>query len=241
MQLLHGDGNTRQCMATSVVAYKQAFGFDAPPYTYKDFEESDVMFFIGANPCIAHPIMWERVCKNPNNPAIIVMDPRRTETAQAATQHVPLQPKSDLVLLYAIAHVLVREGWIDQSFIEAHTNGFEAFCDHLKAYPPQRAAERSGIAVGDIAALARTIHEGERVSFWWTMGVNQSYEGVRLAQALINIALITGNIGRPGTGANSITGQCNAMGSRLFSNTTGLLGGRDFTNAAHRAEVLETD
>jgi anaerobic selenocysteine-containing dehydrogenase len=85
MGLLHGDGNTRQCMATSVVAYKQAFGFDAPPYTYKDFEESDVIFFIGANPCIAHPIMWERVCKNPNHPAIIVIDPRRTETAQAAT------------------------------------------------------------------------------------------------------------------------------------------------------------
>lgn len=244
MQLLHGDGNTRQCMATSVVAYKQAFGFDAPPYTYQDFEESDVLFFIGANPCIAHPIMWERVCKNPNHPAIIVIDPRRTETAQQATQHVPLQPKSDLVLLYAIAHVLVREGWIDQSFIDAHTSGFEAFCEHLKAYSTQRAAERSGIAVGDIEALARTIHEGERVSFWWTMGVNQSYEGVRTAQAIINLALMTGNIGKPGTGANSITGQCNAMGSRLFSNTTNLLGGHDFTDPEQRrkvAKILEID
>jgi assimilatory nitrate reductase catalytic subunit len=244
MGLLHGDGNTRQCMATSVVAYKQAFGFDAPPYTYKDFEESDVIFFIGANPCIAHPIMWERVCKNPNHPAIIVIDPRRTETAQAATQHVPLQPKSDLVLLYAIAHVLVRKGWIDRPFIEAHTAGFEAFCEHLQAYTPERAADRSGIAVADIEALARTIHEGERVSFWWTMGVNQSYEGVRTAQAIINLALMTGNIGKPGTGANSITGQCNAMGSRLFSNTTNLLGGHDFGNPEHRqkvADILEID
>ena len=239
MGLLHGDGNTRQCMATSVVAYKQAFGFDAPPYTYKDFEESDVLFFIGANPCIAHPIMWERVCKNPHHPAIIVIDPRRTETAQAATQHVPLQPKSDLVLLYAIAHVLVREGWIDRSFIEAHTTGFEAFCEHLKTYTPERAAERSGIAIADIEALARTIHEGERVSFWWTMGVNQSHEGVRTAQAIINLALMTGNIGRPGTGANSITGQCNAMGSRLFSNTTNLLGGHDFGDPAHRQKVAD--
>ena len=244
MQLLHGDGNTRQCMATSVVAYKQAFGFDAPPYTYKDFEESDVLFFIGANPCIAHPIMWERVCKNPNHPAIIVIDPRRTETAQQATQHVPLQPKSDLVLLYGIAHVLVREGWIDRPFIDAHTSGFEAFCEHLKAYSPQHAAERSGIAVGNIEALARTIHEGERVSFWWTMGVNQSYEGVRTAQAIINLALMTGNIGKPGTGANSITGQCNAMGSRLFSNTTNLLGGHDFGDPEQRrkvADILEID
>jgi assimilatory nitrate reductase catalytic subunit len=244
MGLLHGDGNTRQCMATSVVAYKQAFGFDAPPYTYKDFEESDVIFFIGANPCIAHPIMWERVSKNPNHPAISVIDPRRTETAQAATQHVPLQPKSDLVLLYAIAHVLVRKGWIDRSFIEAHTAGFEAFCEHLQAYTPERAADRSGIAVADIEALARTIHEGERVSFWWTMGVNQSYEGVRTAQAIINLALMTGNIGKPGTGANSMTGQCNAMGSRLFSNTTNLLGGHDFGNPEHRqkvADILEID
>jgi anaerobic selenocysteine-containing dehydrogenase len=237
MQLVHGDGNTRQCMATSVVAYKQAFGFDAPPYTYKDFEESDVLFFIGANPCIAHPIMWERVCHNPNRPTIVVLDPRRTETAQAATLHVPLRPKSDLVLLYAIAHVLVRQGWIDRPFIEAHTRDFEAFCEHLTAYTPERAAERSGITAADIEALARLIHQGERVSFWWTMGVNQSYEGVRTAQAIINLALMTGNIGKPGTGANSITGQCNAMGSRLFSNTTNLLGGHEFSNPEHRRKV----
>ena len=92
MGMLHGDGNTRQCMATSVVAYKQSFGFDAPPFTYDDFEQSDVLVFIGANPCIAHPIMWERVCKNPNQPRIVVIDPRKTETAMAATQHLPLRP-----------------------------------------------------------------------------------------------------------------------------------------------------
>ena len=237
MGLLHGDGNTRQCMATSVVAYKQAFGFDAPPYTYKDLEESDVIVFIGANPCIAHPILWERVCRNPHQPEIIVLDPRRTETAQAATRHLPLRPKSDLVLLYAVAHVLVREGWTDHRFIDAHTNDFEAFCEHLEAYTPEAAAERCGLSVDDIEALARTIHDGKRVSFWWTMGVNQGHEGVRTAQAIINLALMTGNIGRPGTGANSITGQCNAMGSRLFSNTTNLLGGHDFANPQHRDKV----
>ena len=237
MGLLHGDGNTRQCMATSVVAYKQAFGFDAPPYTYQDLEESDVIVFIGANPCIAHPILWERVCKNPHQPEIIVLDPRRTETAQAATRHLPLRPKSDLVLLYAVAHVLVRQGWIDRGFIDAHTNGFEAFCEHVEGFPPDAVAERCGLSVADIEALARTIHDGQRVSFWWTMGVNQGHEGVRTAQAIINLALMTGNIGRPGTGANSITGQCNAMGSRLFSNTTNLLGGHDFANPQHRAKV----
>ncbi|HEY5921570.1 MAG TPA: molybdopterin-dependent oxidoreductase, partial [Kofleriaceae bacterium] len=98
--MVHGDGNTRQCMATAVVAYKQAFGFDAPPYSYADFEASDVLVFVGANPCVAHPIMWARVCKNPHNPAIVVVDPRRTETSMAATQHLALRPKSDLVLFY---------------------------------------------------------------------------------------------------------------------------------------------
>jgi anaerobic selenocysteine-containing dehydrogenase len=237
MGLVHGDGNTRQCMATSVVAYKQSFGFDAPPYTYADFESSDVIVLVGSNLCVAHPIMWERVCRNPNSPQIIVIDPRKTETAVAATQHYALRPKSDLVLLYGIAHVLHARGWIDRAYVDAHTSGFDGFAAHINDFGPQRTSEATGLSIDDIELLARTIHEGQRVSFWWTMGVNQSHEGVRVAQAIINLALMTGNIGRPGTGANSITGQCNAMGSRLFSNTTNLLGGHDFENEADRRKV----
>jgi len=237
MGLTHGDGNTRQCMATAVVAYKQTFGFDAPPYTYQDFEESDVIVLVGSNLCIAHPIMWQRVCRNPHHPEIIVVDPRMTETAMAATQHVPLQPKSDLIFFYGLANVLVEEGWIDQEFIAAHTNGFDEFREFVKQFTSDRVEAESGITKEQLHYVARTIHKGKRVSFWWTMGVNQSYQGVRTAQSLINLALMTGNIGRPGTGANSITGQCNAMGSRLFSNTTNLLGGHDFENAEHRAKV----
>jgi anaerobic selenocysteine-containing dehydrogenase len=235
--MIHGDGNTRQCMATAVVAYKQAFGFDAPPYTYADFEESDVLVFVGANPCVAHPIMWARVCKNPHKPAIIVVDPRRTETAMAASEHLALRPKSDLALCYGLAHLLVARGMIDRPFIDAHTNGFAEFAAHVAAFTPERVSEATGIAVETLERVAELIGRGKRVSFWWTMGVNQSHEGVRLAQALINLALMTGNIGRPGTGANSITGQCNAMGSRLFANTTNLLGGHDFTKPEHRAKV----
>ena len=237
MGMRHGDGNTRQCMATAVVAYKQSFGFDAPPYTYDDFEHSDVMVFVGSNICIAHPIMWQRVLANKHNPEIIVLDPRRTETAMAATQHVPLRPKSDLALLYGLAHILIREGWIEQEYVDQHTNGFDEFAQHVAAYTPEYVASLSDITPEQLMHVARTIHDGKRVSFWWTMGVNQSYEGVRTAQAIINLALMTGNIGRPGTGANSITGQCNAMGSRLFSNTTGLLGGHDFANTQHREKV----
>lgn len=235
----HGDGNTRQCMATSVVAYKQSLGFDAPPYTYADFEESDTLVFIGANPAIAHPIMWQRVMRNQRNPDIVVIDPRRTETAQVATRHVPLTPKSDLALLYGIAHIIVRDNRLDSDSI-AHTEGFEEFCDFLKDYTPEKVSPLCGQSVAELESLAHLVSEpGKRVSWWWTMGVNQSYEGVRTAQAIINLCLMTGNIGKPGTGPNSITGQCNAMGSRLFSNTTNLLGGHDFTNPAHREKVAK--
>ena len=239
MGVVHGDGNTRQCMATAVVAYKQSFGFDAPPYTYQDFEESDVLVFVGANPCIAHPIMWQRVMRNQRQPEIVVVDPRKTETAMAATRHLPLAPKSDLALFYGLAHRLIELGLVDQAFIDAHTREFESFKAFLADYTLEHAAERSGLAYQELDSLARLIGSGKRVSFWWTMGVNQSYEGVRLAQSLINLALMTGNLGKPGTGANSITGQCNAMGSRLFSNTTNLLGGRAFESAADRAVVAQ--
>ena len=237
MGIVHGDGNTRQCMATAAVAYKQSFGFDAPPFTYQDFEESDVIVLVGSNLCIAHPIMWERVCRNRHSPTIIVVDPRKTETAMAATQHHALRPKSDLTLFYGLAHLLIRNQWIDRPFIDAHTTGFDALAAHVAAYTPERVCAETGLAETALQALAQTIHRGQRVSFWWTMGVNQSHEGVRVAQAIINLALLTGNIGRPGTGANSITGQCNAMGSRIFSNTTNLLGGRDFTSEADRQAV----
>ena len=237
MGFIHGDANTRQCMATAVAAYKQSFGFDAPPYSYADFEESDVIVLIGSNLCIAHPILWQRVMRNKRNPQIIVIDPRATETAQAATQHVKLKPKGDLTLLYTLAHCIVRDGRIDTASIE-RTEGYDDFVAFLRDYSPEAIHEKTGLSVEEIEALARTVSEpGKRVSWWWTMCVNQSYEGVRTAQAMINLALITGNIGKPGTGANSVTGQCNAMGSRLFSNTTSMVGGHDFAYEAHREKV----
>jgi assimilatory nitrate reductase catalytic subunit len=237
MGMVHGDGNTRQCMATSVVAYKETFGFDAPPYTYADFEASDVIVLWGSNLCVAHPILWERICRNPHGPEIVVVDPRRTETAVAGTRHVALQPKSDLALAYGLAHLLIAGGHVDREFVDASTTGFEAFARHVAAWPPQRVVAETGIPASELAALAGMIGRGKRVSLWWTMGVNQSHEAVLTAEAIIALALMTGNIGRPGTGANSVTGQCNAMGSRMFANTTNLFGGRDFADDGHRAEV----
>lgn len=239
MGIRHGDGNTRQCMATAVTAYKESFGFDAPPFTYDDFEQSDCMVFVGANPCIGHPIMWERVLRNPNSPEIIVVDPRRTETAMAATHHLQLKPKHDLALLYAITNLLIVNDHIDHDFVTAHTNDFEQLKNHVARFDVASVAAAAGLDESKIHKVAETIGTRKAVSLWWTMGVNQSYEGTRTAQAIINIALITGNIGRPGTGANSITGQCNAMGSRLWSNTTNLFGHHHFNNEQDREKVAD--
>ena len=236
--LRHLDSNTRQCMATTHVAYKESLGFDAPPFTYADFEESDVLVFIGANPCIAHPIMWQRVMNNRRQPLLIAVDPRRTETAMAAGRHYAIKPKSDLTLLYGLAHLLINRDAVDRDFVEAYTDGYSAFALHVRDFPPSRVCAETGLTPEELEAFASAIGDRtKRVSFWWTMGVNQGHESTRTEQAIINLALMTGQIGRPGTGPNSITGQCNAMGSRLFGNATSLLGGYDFGDEAHRRHV----
>ncbi|MDK0863435.1 molybdopterin-dependent oxidoreductase [Clostridium perfringens] len=235
---INGDGNTRLCMASAVVAYKQSFGFDAPPYTLKDLELSDTIFFIGANPVIAHPIAWGRVRKN-KDAKIITIDPRKSETAMNSDMWIDIKTKGDLALFYTLANVLIEKGWIDEDYINNYTEGFEDFKEHVKKYTLEDVEERTGISKMRVLELAKIIHEGKRVSFWWTMGVNQSYEAVRTAQAIINLALITGNMGREGTGANSLTGQCNAMGSRMFSNTTALYGGGEYNNKERRKVVAD--
>jgi assimilatory nitrate reductase catalytic subunit len=239
LQWTHGDSNTRQCMATAAVAYKQSLGFDAPPYTYADFEESDLLIFVGANPCVGHPILWERVLRNRRDGKIVVIDPRHTETAQAADLHLGIKPKSDLDLFYGLANLLIQRGAVQQEYVDKHTSGFEAFATFVADWSLERIVAETALPANQIETLVEWIATSERSSFWWTMGVNQSYQGVRTAQSLINLALMTGNFGRPGTGANSITGQCNAMGSRLFSNTSTLVGGRDFANADHRQQVAQ--
>lgn len=237
------DGNTRLCMATAVVAHKQSFGFDAPPFTLKDLELSDTIVFIGANPVVAHPILWGRVMKNTDK-KVIVLDPRKSETAMNADYWYGLKGKSDLQLFYTVANLLIEKGYIDKKYIADHTEGFKEFKEFVKKYTLEETVKKTGLSKEQILEFVELIHKGKRVSFWWTMGVNQGYEAVRTAQAIINIALMTGNIGREGTGANSITGQCNAMGSRAYSNTAVLFGGGDFNNEKRRQQVaaaLEVD
>lgn len=232
------DGNTRLCMATAAVAHKQSFGFDAPGYTLKDLELSDTIIFIGANPIVAHPILWGRVRNNPNK-KIITIDPRYSETAKNSDYWYGINSKTDLTLFYTLANLIIEKDYTDKKYIEENTENFEGFKDFVKEYTVEKASEICGLTQGEIEELVELIHSGKRVSFWWTMGINQGHEAVRSVQAIINLALMTGNIGREGTGANSITGQSNAMGSRVFSNTTGLFGGGDFDNPNRRAKVAK--
>lgn len=234
------DGNTRLCMATAVVAHKQSYGFDAPGFTLNDLELSDTIIFIGANPIVTHPILWSRVKNNviPNK-KVIVLDPRKSETAQNANHWYGLNWSSDLALFYTIANIIIEKDYVDHAYIRENTNGFEEFKEFLKPFTLTYGIEKTGLKEEEILELVESIHNGKKVSFWWTMGVNQGYEAVRTAQAIINVAAMTGNIGKEGTGANSITGQCNAMGSRLYSNTAGLYGGGDFDNPKRRQAVAD--
>ncbi len=232
------DGNTRLCMASAAVAHKGTLGYDAPGYTLNDLELSDTIIFIGANPVVAHPIVWQRVRNNKNpDRKIIVLDPRKSETARNADYWYPLRHRSDLTLFYTLANIIIEKDYVDHEFVDQHTEGFEEFRDFVKAFSVERGSEVSGLSEAQIMELAELIHTGKRVSFWWTMGVNQGYEAVRTAQSIMNLAFLTGNVGKPGTGGNSITGQCNAMGSRLFSNTTCLFAGGDFTDEKERERI----
>ena len=140
---INGDGNTRLCMATSVVAHKQSFGFDAPPYTLNDAELSDTIIFIGANPVIAHPVFWGRVRKN-TTAKIITIDPRKSETAINSDIWVDIKPKADLVLLYTLANVLIEKKWIDVDYIEKHSEGFEEFKGHVAKFTLENVEEETG-------------------------------------------------------------------------------------------------
>jgi len=234
------DGNTRLCMASAAVAHKGTYGYDAPGYTLNDFELSDTIIFIGSNPVVAHPIIWQRVRNNkiPDR-KIIVIDPRKSETARNADYHYPLRWRSDLKLMYTLANLIIEKDYVDHDFVDQHTEGFEDFKAFVKDFTLEKGVEATGLSAEQIMELTELIHKGKAVSFWWTMGVNQGYEAVRTAQSIMNLAFLTGNVGKPGTGGNSITGQCNAMASRLFSNTTCLFAGGDFTDEAEKKRLAD--
>ncbi|HLH44239.1 MAG TPA: molybdopterin-dependent oxidoreductase [Bryobacteraceae bacterium] len=230
------DGNTTLCMASAVSGYKGSFGSDGPPGCYEDLEKADVILLIGANIADNHPILCQYLDANPRK-TLIVADPRVSKTAMMADLHLPLRPRSDLALANGLAHILIRHGLIDRDYIANHTAGFDELVRLLEAYPPERVSRMTGLSEELLYKTAFLYGRARAGFIGWTMGVNHSTLGTATVSALCNLALLTGNIGRAGAAPFSITGQCNAMGTREAGFTSGMPGYRKFDDAADRREL----
>lgn len=235
------DTNSRLCMSSAVAGYKQTLGADAPPACYADIDETDCLLIAGSNAAYAHPIVFRRIeqarAANPEM-KIIVVDPRRTDTAAMADLHLPILPGTDLVLFNAMLHVLLWEGLTDARFIREHTQGFEALRDAVRDITPAFASQACGVPAEDIVLAARWFGAAHAALSMWCQGLNQSTHGTHNTAAIVHLHLATGHIGRPGAGPFSLTGQPNAMGGREVGGMANLLSAhRDLANPEHRAEV----
>jgi len=230
------DGNTTLCMASAVSGYKRSFGSDGPPGTYEDLEKADVILLIGANIADNHPILCQRLQANPRK-TLIVADPRVTKTAMMADLFLPLKPGSDIALINGFIHILIKSGFIDREYIEQHTSGFEELEKFVQSYTPEYVSGITGLSKELIYKAALLYGHAENGFIGWTMGVNHSIKGTETVNLINNLALVTGNIGRPGASPFSITGQCNAMGTREAGFTSSLPGYRKFEKAEDRKEL----
>ncbi len=233
------DSNSRLCMSSAVAGYQGAFGFDGPPPAYADLALADCLLLLGSNAAACHPILWSRIRERQAEGAFVIcVDPRPTPTAAGSDLHLAVRPGTDLPLLNAMLHTIVRDGLLDQAFIDRHTTGFAETAAVAAAWPPDRAAEVCGVAAADIELAARRFAGAGGAMALWSMGANQSTVGTRKNRALINLCLATGQIGRPGAGPLSLTGQPNAMGGRESGGLAHLLPGyREVTNAGDRAAM----
>ncbi|TGM34838.1 nitrate reductase [Leptospira biflexa] len=235
------DTNSRLCMSSAVVGYKMSLGEDSVPVSYEDIELADCFLIAGANPAWCHPILFRRIeaqKKNFPNTKLIVVDPRKTDTCEDADLHLQIHPGTDIYLFHSIAKILIQNNWIDSQFIESHTDGFEGLKSFLTTFDLEEAAKTCGIPLEEIELAAKYIHEAKGFLSLWAMGLNQSVIGVNKNLALLNLSLITGKIGKPGSGPFSLTGQPNAMGGREVGGLCNLLPAhRDLSNPSHRKEV----
>ena len=230
------DGNTTLCMATAVQGYKRSFGSDGPPGAYEDLEKADIVILIGANIAENHPLLCWRLRSNPST-TLIVVDPRATKTAMMADLHLPIRPRADLALVNGWIHVVIEHNLVNRDYVEAHTSGFDALRDAVKSYTPERVAEITGLTPEQIVKTAWMYAHARAGFIGWTMGVNHSTKGTETVNAINNLALITGNIGREGAAPFSITGQCNAMGTREAGFASVMPGYRKFESETDRAEL----
>ena len=235
------DTNSRLCMSSAVAGYKLTLGADAPPSCYDDVNHAQCIFIVGSNTAFAHPILFRRIeDAKAANPAlkIIFCDPRRTDTAEIADLYLPIQPGTDVSLFNGMLHIMLWEGWTDNAWIAAHTSGFDALKTTVRDYTPDIVSETCGIRKEDLFAAAKLFATSTATLSLYCQGLNQSSSGTAKNAALVNLHLATAQIGKPGAGPFSLTGQPNAMGGREVGGLANLMSGhRDMANAEHRAEV----
>ncbi|MGY8903469.1 MAG: nitrate reductase [Burkholderiales bacterium] len=243
------DTNSRLCMSSAVAGYKQTLGADAPPNCYDDVNHAGCIFIVGSNTAYAHPVLFRRIedaKKARPDMKIIFCDPRRTDTAEIADLYLPIQPGTDVMLFNGLLHIMLWEGWTDAAYIAAHTSGFEALKATVREASPDTVAQVCGIKKEDLFVAAKLFANGgsgdagQRATTLslYCQGLNQSSSGTAKNAALINLHLATAQIGKPGAGPFSLTGQPNAMGGREVGGLANLLSAhRDMANPAHRAEV----
>ncbi|MDI1322445.1 MAG: molybdopterin-dependent oxidoreductase [Algoriphagus sp.] len=237
------DTNSRLCMSSAVVAYKKTFGEDIVPVSYEDIELGDVFLIAGANPAWCHPILFRRLEKhkekNPNV-KIIVVDPRKTDSANFADIHLQIIPGTDIILYNAIGRRLIESGLADADFIKNHTENYLDYRKQVMATSLKDAAKLCGITVDEIRHVADLIGTSNGFISMWAMGLNQSAIGTNKNFSLLNLSLVTGRIGKPGNGPFSLTGQPNAMGGREVGGMANLLAvHKELQNPIHRQEVAD--
>jgi anaerobic selenocysteine-containing dehydrogenase len=230
------DGNTTLCMSTAVAGYKRSFGSDGPPGSYEDLEHADVILLIGANIAENHPILCMRFDANKNK-TLIVVDPRVTKTAMMSDIYLPVKPRSDLALINAMLRIVIDEELYDNEFVASHTTGFDELRASLEPYTLEYAAQITGLEAELIRKTALLYGRAQAAFIGWTMGVNHSTKGTETVNAINNLALLTRNIGRTGASPFSITGQCNAMGTREAGFASGIPGYRKFESSEDREEI----
>jgi assimilatory nitrate reductase catalytic subunit len=235
------DTNSRLCMSSAVAGYKQTLGADAPPNCYDDVNHADCIFIVGSNTAYAHPILFRRIeDAKKSNPAlkIIFCDPRKTDTAEIADLYLPIQPGTDVALFNGMLHTMLWEGWLDNAYISVHTNGFDELKATVREYTPELVAQTCGIKKEDLFAAAKLFATSQATLSLYCQGLNQSSSGTAKNAALINLHLATAQIGKPGAGPFSLTGQPNAMGGREVGGLANLISAhRDMANPVHRAEI----
>ncbi len=234
--LRHHDGNTTLCMASAVSGYKASFGADGPPGCYADLEEADCILLVGANLADNHPLLVPRLLANPDA-TVIVVDPRVTKTAMLADLHLAVRPRTDITLINGMLKVIVEAGMVDTDYVEAHTEGYPALVASLEGFDLGRVAAECGVAGEEVRRAALAFGQAPRAVAAWTMGVNHSVQGTQTVTLLNSLCLVTGNVGRPGGAPFSITGQCNAMGTREAGFTASMPGYRSYDRPEDRAEL----